>query len=87
MKIAIVTPSNGYYLKSHRCLNAKIHPYRRWVYELVNKLGHQCDYIGNADLVADKIVNYDAIFLDIWSESKTYEKRVQRDEEPCDLWR
>lgn len=63
MKIALITPGNEYYLKSDNGPNAKIHPYRRWVYERINKAGHQCDYIGESDLVKDRLIGYDVLFL------------------------
>ncbi|MFH1063138.1 MAG: polysaccharide deacetylase family protein [Candidatus Omnitrophota bacterium] len=64
MKIAILSPGNGNYLnRISRSRDARIHPNRKFVYESLNKFGHQCDYIGIDDLAIDKLAAYNALFL------------------------
>ena len=63
MKIAIITPGNGNYLKPSIWRDAKIHRFRRSVYESINKLGYLCDYIGINDLASNRLEGYHTIIL------------------------
>ena len=63
LKSAILVPGNGVYFTGYKKINGRIHPFRKNIYERINKQGYLCEFIGINELQTEVIQEYHSIFI------------------------
>ena len=74
-KVAILIPGNGMYFASSKKINGKVHPFRRKIYEDVNRLGYLCEYIKNEKMFR---TNYARVGCFITAGARSYISKLMQ---------